>query len=323
MAVTLTVNTDHTASLSSRYLARQGEVGVLMTVTVPAAVYALGTYAYIDFTDADGVASYLGDYDASSGSFVVSVGSADNILAKDGIVKIQFVLRDNLISESYTAVWKSQIVEAIVERSVNADTYAIPAAMPSDDPPETYEASRVSIEDVGTYYASNNVEDALQEAAVDIASNTGRISDIEAVNDPIKSAIVDLIYPVGAIYISVVSTSPATLFGGTWAAFGAGKTLVGLDASDAAFDTVEETGGAKTHTHALTSATAQITSASDGIRLKRVSKEFTPNRIFSATSPTDTAFSTSTSVSTALAGSTDAGSSLQPYIVTYMWKRTA
>ncbi len=287
-----------------------------MTVTVPAAVYALGTYAYIDFTDADGVASYLGDYDASSGTFVVSVGAADNILAKDGIVKIQFVLRDNLISESYTAVWKSQIVEAIVERSVNADTYAIPAAMPSDDPPETYEASRVSIEDVGTYYASNNVEDALQEVG-------GRIADIEAVNDPIKSAIVDLIYPVGAIYISVVSTSPATLFGGTWAAFGAGKTLVGLDASDAAFDTAEETGGAKTHTHTLTAASAQIASAADGIRSNRISQSFTPNRIFSATSPTDTVFSTSTSVSTALAGSTDAGSSLQPYIVTYMWKRTA
>lgn len=331
MAVTLTVNTDHTASLSSRYLARQGEVGALMTVTVPAAVYALGTYAYIDFIDADGVASYLGDYDASSGTFVVSIGAADNILAKDGIVKIQFVLRDNLISESYTAVWKSQMVDAIVERSVNADTYAIPAAMPSDDPPETYEASRVSIADVGTHYASNNVEDALQEVGgrlADIEEDAleevgGRLDDIEEVNDPIKSAIVDLIYPVGSIYISVASTSPATLFGGTWAAFGAGKTLVGLDASDAAFDTAEETGGAKTHTHTLTAASAQITSASDGIRLNRITQSFTPNRIFSATSPTDTAFSTSTSVSTALAGSTDAGSSLQPYIVTYMWKRTA
>ena len=242
MAVTLTVNTDHTASLSSRYLARQGEVGALMTVTVPAAVYALGTYAYIDFTDADGVASYLGDYDASSGTFVVSVGAADNILAKDGIVKIQFVLRDNLISESYTAVWKSQIVEAIIERSVNADTYAIPAAMPSDDPPETYEASRVSIEDVGTYYASNNVEDALQEAAVDIASNTADIADIESVNGIVKgdgagtyaaATEADIpraggaTYPfttmpyVGAVPIVGVGTGYVKLAGGIMMAWGA------------------------------------------------------------------------------------------------------
>ena len=31
-----------------------------------------------------------------------------------------------------------------------------------------------------------------------------------------KSALLDLVYPVGAIYISVVNTSPETLFGGTW-----------------------------------------------------------------------------------------------------------
>lgn len=31
-----------------------------------------------------------------------------------------------------------------------------------------------------------------------------------------KSEIVNLIYPVGAVYISLSSTSPATLFGGTW-----------------------------------------------------------------------------------------------------------
>lgn len=55
--------------------------------------------------------------------------------------------------------------------------------------------------------------------------------------------------PVGFVFISVVATNPNTLLGyGTWAAFGAGRVLVGLDAGDPAFDTVEETGGAKTHT---------------------------------------------------------------------------
>src|SRR3990167_5400934 len=54
-------------------------------------------------------------------------------------------------------------------------------------------------------------------------------------------------WPIGAVFLSVVSTNPATLLGfGVWAAFGTGRVLVGIDAADVDFDTVEETGGAKT-----------------------------------------------------------------------------
>jgi len=55
------------------------------------------------------------------------------------------------------------------------------------------------------------------------------------------------VYPIGAIYMSVVNTSPATLFGGTWSAFGAGRTLVGFDSGQTEFNASEKTGGAKTH----------------------------------------------------------------------------
>jgi hypothetical protein len=52
------------------------------------------------------------------------------------------------------------------------------------------------------------------------------------------------VYPVGAIYMSTVSTSPATLFGGTWTAL-ANQFLVASGGSFAA----GTTGGASTHTH--------------------------------------------------------------------------
>ena len=32
----------------------------------------------------------------------------------------------------------------------------------------------------------------------------------------VKQCILDVVYPIGSIYISVNTTSPATLFGGTW-----------------------------------------------------------------------------------------------------------
>lgn len=56
-------------------------------------------------------------------------------------------------------------------------------------------------------------------------------------------------WPVGSIFMSAVSTNPATLLGfGTWVAFGTGRMPVAIDAGQTEFDTLLETGGAKTVT---------------------------------------------------------------------------
>ena len=57
----------------------------------------------------------------------------------------------------------------------------------------------------------------------------------------------DNIYPVGSIYMSVNNVNPSTLFGGTWEAWGAGKVPVGVNTGESEFNTVEKTGGEKTH----------------------------------------------------------------------------
>lgn len=115
------------------------------------------------------------------------------------------------------------------------------------------------------------------------------------------------VYPIGCIYQSVVSTSPATLFGmGTWVALGAGKVLVGIDAADTDFDTVEETGGEKTHVLTIAEMPAHDHSNGGGTTSQFV------NGVQNAANRSRTGFT----------GGGVAHNNLQPYIVVYRWKRT-
>lgn len=130
------------------------------------------------------------------------------------------------------------------------------------------------------------------------------------------SDVLKLVYPVGSIYTATVSTNPATLFGfGTWVAFGAGRTLVGIDAGQTEFDTVEETGGAKTHTlitaemPAHTHNQTRLPTATGGVT------GFTVDTSMSGTP-------TTSGVVTGSTGGDGAHNNLQPYIVVYFWKRT-
>ena len=64
------------------------------------------------------------------------------------------------------------------------------------------------------------------------------------------SKLLDTMYPVGSIYMSVNDTSPAAIFGGTWKRIAKGQTLMGVDSADEDFSTPAHTGGAKEVTHA-------------------------------------------------------------------------
>ena len=78
--------------------------------------------------------------------------------------------------------------------------------------------------------------------------DTSNADKIQANFEYLRSVIIDSIYPVGSIYMSVLNVSPASKLGGTWVAWGMGRTPVGVDGTQTEFDTVEKTGGAKTHT---------------------------------------------------------------------------
>jgi hypothetical protein len=144
------------------------------------------------------------------------------------------------------------------------------------------------------------------------SDNSTKLATTAYVDTAISNVDLDSIYPVGSIYMNATSsTNPATLIGfGTWIAFGAGRVPVGIDSSDTDFDTAEETGGAKTHTLTVDEIPAHTHSV--------------PN-----SGSQNNSFDSGTTVGndvTGTSGSTGGGSAhnnLQPYIVVYMWKRTA
>lgn len=59
---------------------------------------------------------------------------------------------------------------------------------------------------------------------------------------------VNLIYPVGSIYMSIISKNPGEIYGGIWQRIAKGRAIVGVDEDDSDFSTAEKTGGEKEHT---------------------------------------------------------------------------
>jgi hypothetical protein len=169
---------------------------------------------------------------------------------------------------------------------------------------------------------------AVTQTSTDDSTKLATTAFVQDVADAIKSAL----YPVGSIYTnSSVSTNPGTLLGfGTWTAFGAGRVMVGFNASDSSFDTAEETGGSKdavvvshthtatvtdpghTHTHNADRWNSPVTGAPDG---------FSPG--FKDADATINSATTGISVAISTTGSSGTNANLQPYITVYMWKRTA
>jgi microcystin-dependent protein len=60
--------------------------------------------------------------------------------------------------------------------------------------------------------------------------------------------LLNLVFPVGSIRLTVSAADESAFLGGTWTRWGTGRVPVGVDTSDANFNTAEKTGGASAHT---------------------------------------------------------------------------
>lgn len=164
-------------------------------------------------------------------------------------------------------------------------------------------------------------------------TNTTQIATTAFVTAALAAA-----YPIGAIYTSTVSTSPATLLGfGTWSRFGQGRVL--LSADDSTY-IAGATGGSAdatvvSHTHSATSTSSvtdpghshqmgakDSTADEGGATAYEFIKPY-PNILNPSSSTVTTGITVATSTTVSSTGSSGTGANLQPYIVVYMWNRTA
>ena len=197
--------------------------------------------------------------------------------------------------------------------------------------------SPTDIKPTGGGQAHNNLQPYVVSNYIIKAANVSQLPDEAEVVDGyststtdaysanyINNMILNAVYPVGSIYMSINSTSPATLFGGTWEAISQGRTLVGVGTGtdingDSMTWTAEAEGGEYLHTLTVNEmpshshSTVYISSFSGGNQNTRTGygyNEVALNRSSYGNSVANT-------------GGGQAHNNIQPFFAVYMWKRTA
>lgn len=166
------------------------------------------------------------------------------------------------------------------------------------------------------------------------------------------SDLLNLVYPVGSIYMSVNSTNPSTLFGGTWEQFAQGRVLLGVGSNgETDYTTAEQTGGSEnsvashTHTQQEHNHTQQIhnhtllsnTEKDGNANGFGVNKVYGVSGVWQNSAPAQQYYNVdnagqsyvaytraSNNPTTAVNNSTgEVGGNRMPFITCYIWKRIA
>jgi len=169
-----------------------------------------------------------------------------------------------------------------------------------------------------------------------ITTNSGGGSSLE------PSTVCNLIYPVGSIYMSVNSTSPSTLFGGTWTQLkdrfllGAGDTYSNgstggsatLQSHTHSIPALSGTAASSKHSHIVTTKTTSYGQGSQSswrcLSWPGTSADYTQT-VYTNNGTTDGAHTHNVTTVANTSGSTGdgTGGNMPPYLTVYMWKRTA
>ena len=142
-----------------------------------------------------------------------------------------------------------------------------------------------------------------------------------------KGELIEIIYPVGSIYISTNNQNPGEYLGGKWESYGEGRTIVGAGTGTDSNNVqkvfeINETGGEYEHT---------LTVNEMPLHNHRI---FITANSYTAVSGGDYLTTTSASSSSIVTSGRNLGitqenggnqshNNIQPYVVTYIWKRVS
>lgn len=183
----------------------------------------------------------------------------------------------------------------------------------------------VSLTDV-TVYENEDVSRTFFGAAEANQINGGMNKLVGAVND-----VINIMYPVGSIYMSVNSVNPSTLFGGTWERIedrfllaGGNTFAVGSTGGSKDAEVVSHTHDLPSHKHSFSGGTKVWTTASGstepGAQISGSGK------YYAATAKDDYKWLTTTESAAPSIGATGidgTDKNMPPYLAVYVWKRTA
>tara|TARA_R110000803_G_scaffold113441_1_gene181802 strand:+ start:44 stop:946 length:903 start_codon:yes stop_codon:yes gene_type:complete len=208
--------------------------------------------------------------------------------------------------------------------------------------PVGFRKSDGSTLDIGDL-AAGGIYDLIYNSALDGGKWIVLNLDILTSQDRILTAVLGGIYPVNGLLTTTKVGDPGDadyffsgITFGTWEAYAAGRVLVGIDSTDSSFDTIGETGGEKAVTlsnnnmHHNHQWNASHGGGGQRIQLNDVVSGSGRGSFTSVGSDDNYENAATLSGSyytninrTSVSGARTAVNNLQPYIVTYIWKRTA
>ena len=152
---------------------------------------------------------------------------------------------------------------------------------------------------------------------------------VQGLIDTVTAAVTDAAHPVNSIFMTTTnylnSAAVVTALGlpssATFERYAEGRTIVGQQTGDSDFGTVGNTGGAKTHT--LTTDELPAHDHAPDSERNHLAKTGVHTVQFSDTTAGELSLGASDNAEIQSVGGNQAHNNLQPFIVTYIWRRTA